>query len=247
MKIISTVPSITYLLTDLGLTDNIIGKTKFCKSPANKLKEIEIIGGTKNINIDKIRTLNPDLIIANKEENTKTEIELLAKEFDVLLTDVSNLQENNEMILKIGQLTNTHKIAKEIVRKIDNNFSFLNNNIEAKKVLYLIWKEPLMSIGGDTFINEMLEYANYKNILENEKRYPVVEPKSINPDYVFLSSEPYPFNEKHFPEIKKHFPNSKLILVDGEMFSWFGSYVAKAPKYFNKLAEKINLLSQKPD
>lgn len=247
MKIISTVPSITYLLTDLGLTDKIVGKTKFCKFPVNKLKDIEIIGGTKNLNIDKIRNLNPDLIIANKEENTKTEIELLDKEFDVLLTDVSNLQENNKMILKIGQLTNTYKIAKEIVRKIDDNFTLLNNNIEAKKVLYLIWKEPLMSIGGDTFIHEMLEFANYKNVLENEKRYPTVEPENLNPEYVFLSSEPYPFSEKHFLEIKKHFPNSKLILVDGEMFSWFGSYVAKAPEYFNQLAEKINLLSQKPD
>lgn len=247
MKIISTVPSITFLLTDLGLTDKIIGKTKFCKYPVNKLKDIEIIGGTKNLNIDKIRALNPDLIISNKEENTKTEIELLAKEFDILLTDVSNLQENKEMILKIGQLTNTYEIAKEIVKKIDYNFSLLNNNIETKRILYLIWKEPLMSIGGDTFIHEMLEYASYKNILENEKRYPVVEPKSINPDFVFLSSEPYPFSEKHFPEIKKHFPNSKLILVDGEMFSWFGSYVVKAPEYFNKLTEKINLLSQKPD
>lgn len=240
MRIISLVPSITELLFDLGLKNQIIGRTKFCIHPSPQVKEIQQFGGTKKLHIEKIIEAKPDLIIANKEENLKSEVEELQKYFNVLVTDISDLEENNEMILEIGRLTNTELKAKEIITEINAEFGSLPSYLNKPTCLYLIWKEPLMSIGKDTFIHKMLDYAGFENIYSKETRYPVVDSNSsINPDYVFLSSEPFPFKEKHIAEIQKCFPNAKCVLVDGEMFSWYGSRMKFAPKYFLELRNNL--------
>lgn len=240
MKIISLVPSITELLFDLGLKDQIIGRTKFCIHPKLEVSEIPQFGGTKGLHLDKIKNAQPDLIIANKEENLKSEIEELQKDFDVLITDVSTLQENNEMILQIGKRTHCLSQAEQLVKEINNNFSNLTPVFSPPSVLYLIWRDPLMSVGGDTFIHEMIQLAGFKNTFEDSERYPEVNSSlDLDTDYIFLSSEPYPFSLKHFTEINKRFPAAKCILVDGEMFSWYGSRMKLAPGYFYTLRERI--------
>lgn len=240
MKIISLVPSITELLFDLGLQDQLIGRTKFCVHPYPQVKDIQQFGGTKKLHIEKIKAVKPNLIIANKEENLKNEVEELQKEFDVLVTDVVDLEGNNQMILNIGKRTNTWIKAQEIIEKIKEEFSMLPRLDTQPKVLHLIWKEPLMSIGKDTFIHAMLHYAGFENVCKNFTRYPQIEiPSSLKPEYIFLSSEPFPFQEKHIPEIQAKFPNAKCILVDGEMFSWYGSRMRYAPTYFKTLRKML--------
>lgn len=241
-KIISLVPSITELLFTLGLEEQTIGITKFCIHPSNWFTTKQKIGGTKNINIQKIIALAPDLIIANKEENVKEQVEELASLFPVYLTDVNSYASALQMILEVGVITNRKKEAKNIAENIEIN---LEKNITCKQkinVAYLIWKDPYMTIGGDTFISNLLEKIGLENVYKNEKRYPhitIEDLQTAQPAVVLLSSEPYPFKEKHLLELKNHFPQTKILLADGEMFSWYGSRMLLMPAYFKKLIEEI--------
>lgn len=237
-RIVSLVPSQTELLFDLGLESELVGITRFCIHPKEMFESKIKIGGTKNCKIDKIRALNPDLIIANKEENDKENIEALAKEFPVWISDIKNLAEANEMILGIGELCDKANEAKNIVKQIIENFKEIKPSPTPLKVVYLIWKDPFMSINQDTFIHEMLQEAGFENVFQNEdSRYPEVsieQIKAAEPDFVFLSSEPYPFKTKHTIELQKELPGVIIKLVDGEMFSWYGSRLIKFSDYINK-------------
>ncbi len=240
MKIISLVPSITETLFDFGLTgNNVIGRTKFCIHPENEVKNVEIIGGTKNLNIEKIISLNPDLIIANKEENEKLQVEELQKKYKVWVTDIQNLEDNEKFISEVGALLNKEKLAKNFNDRINAVFK-AKEIFLSKKVAYVIWKNPYMTVGSDTFIHEILEKLGFDNIFKNKKRYPEIsldEMKSA--DYIFLSSEPFPFQQKHIDELQKELPDQKLILVDGEAFSWFGTHISRCADYYKKLEEEI--------
>ena len=240
MKIISLVPSITETLFDFGLTENeVIGRTKFCIHPENEVKNVAVIGGTKNLNIEKIISLNPDLIIANKEENEKLQVEELQKNFKVWVTDIQNLEDNEKFISEVGLLLNKEKLAMELNTNINKIFKN-NSEKESVKVAYLIWKNPYMTIGSDTFIHEILEKLGFENIFNNEKRYPEISLDQMREaDYIFLSSEPFPFQQKHIFELQKELPHQKIILVDGEAFSWFGTHISKCAEYYNKLQAEI--------
>ena len=240
MKIISLVPSIIETLFDFGLTENeVIGRTKFCIHPENEVKNVAVIGGTKNLNIEKIISLNPDLIIANKEENEKLQVEELQKNFKVWVTDIQNLEDNEKFISEVGLLLNKEKLAMELNTNINKIFKN-NSEKESVKVAYLIWKNPYMTIGSDTFIHEILEKLGFENIFNNEKRYPEISLDQMREaDYIFLSSEPFPFQQKHIFELQKELPHQKIILVDGEAFSWFGTHISKCAEYYNKLQAEI--------
>jgi ABC-type Fe3+-hydroxamate transport system substrate-binding protein len=245
-RIISLVPSQTELLCDLGLTDEVIGITKFCIHPNEWFKNKTRIGGTKNIDIDKVKNLQPDLIIANKEENTKTDIEQLEKIAPVWISDITNLQDALQMIERVGSIVNKAFEANEICDKIKTEFEILNQFvanqlIENLTCCYIIWQKPYMSIGADTFINSMLQLCGLTNIYVTENRYPEISIENliaIKPNVVMLSSEPFPFKEEHLQELQNLLPNSKVFFVDGEMFSWYGSRLLKAPKYFIELLQK---------
>ncbi len=239
-KIISLVPSISSLLFYLGLENEILGVTKFCTLPESLQLNKTIIGGTKNIHIQKIIDLQPDLIICNKEENIKEQIFELSEKFPVWVTDVNNLEENYQMILDIGVLTG--KITASIKLVDDTKLSFTINNQSKNnkkiKTAYLIWKEPYMTVGGDTFISDMMINAGLENIFSKQTRYPVITTEDIiqkNCELVLLSSEPYPFKEMHINELKKYLPNIEIILVNGIFFSWYGSELLNSAKYFNYL------------
>ncbi|MCC6634256.1 MAG: ABC transporter substrate-binding protein [Chitinophagaceae bacterium] len=243
LKIISLVPSQTELLYYLGLEEEVVGITKFCVHPNHWFKSKTRVGGTKNIDFNKIKLLQPNLIIANKEENVKEQIEELQQYFNVIVTDVNNVEESYEMITTIGELTKTTTKANQLIQQIKESFFQLKlayKNTVRPSVCYLIWKEPYMTIGGDTFINDILNWAGFKNVFEQKNRYPQIsleELEKLQPDYIFLSSEPYPFKEQHKQELLKNHPTiqSKIILVDGEMFSWYGSRLLQSSNYLKKL------------
>ncbi|MCG2792660.1 MAG: helical backbone metal receptor [Weeksellaceae bacterium] len=240
MRIISLVPSITETLFDLGLTsDEIIGRTKFCIHPQELVKNVEIIGGTKNLNLDKIKSLKPDLIIANKEENVKEQVEELIKDFKVLVTNVETLEDNYYLIKQLGHIFEKEENAQFFNLKTYEVFDIpkLENRL---KVAYLIWKDPYMTVGGDTFISGILDELGFENWFKNQKRYPEIQLEDLKEaDLIFLSSEPFPFKEKHISEIHNTCVNQKIMVVDGEAFSWYGSHLAKCGAYYRELLDEI--------
>lgn len=233
-RIISVVPSQTELL--YYLDNKPIAQTIFCIHPQSSFKSATKIGGTKKLNIAKIRYLNPDLIIANKEENDQGQIEELAAEFDVWLSDIITIDNALEMIADVGRIVGKEKLALNLINALTHHFQ-LTHQIEQRSCLYLIWREPYMAAGKSTFIDAILETYNLTNVL-NEERYPVLTNDSIEqlkPELILLSSEPYPFKHQHIDEIKKLSPTSKVLLADGELFSWYGNRLLKSATEIPKL------------
>ncbi|WBV56520.1 helical backbone metal receptor [Chryseobacterium daecheongense] len=242
MKVISLVPSITEALFDLGLTENeIIGRTKFCIHPKNKIKDVPVIGGTKNLNIEKIKALQPDLILANKEENIKEQVEALMEDFKVVVTNVETIEDNYYLLKTLGNIFQKEERAKAYNLKI---YEVLNQTkISSKiKAAYLIWKNPYMTVGADTFIHRILTEIGIENSFKDKTRYPEVTIQDLaDTDLIMLSSEPFPFKEKHIAELKEYYPDKKIIIVDGEAFSWYGTHIAKCGNYFKELVAEIDL------
>jgi len=233
-RIISLVPSQTELLYDLGLGDRVVGITKFCIHPKNWRSEKTIVGGTKQYHLEKIEGLQPDLIIGNKEENDKAAIEELMLKYPVWMSDIATLEDALTMIRHIGHLVNKTSEAGLIANSIQNSFSGIPMPSRRKSTLYLIWKAPYMAAGKGTFINEMMDCAGFENCIQ-ESRYPNLtlnEIKILNPESILLSSEPYPFKEQHLEELKELLPNAEIRLVDGELFSCYGSRLIKSADYF---------------
>lgn len=236
-RIISIVPSITELLIDLGLTDYIVGRTKFCIHPQSIVKSVAKIGGTKTPDLEKITKLNPDLIICNKEENRKEDVEYLQQKFHVYVSDINNVDDGLEMIKQIGALTGKDNEAETIIKQI----KFPDYAAEGyKKIscLYLIWKNPIMAAGANTYIDDLLRRTGLLNLAPSGSRYPIISEdllKMLNPKELYLSSEPYPFKEKHVNYFKTMLPNTKVSLIDGEMFSWYGSKMIAASEYITGL------------
>lgn len=236
-KIISLVPSQTELLSDLLLDQEVTGITKFCIHPDAWLKTKTIIGGTKNFRFDRIDALQPDLIIGNKEENYQEGILILKEKYPVWMSDIITFDDALTMITSIGDITNRSSYSTKITNQIQESFTTLKK-FNPQSVLYLIWKKPWMAAGKDTFINTLLEKIGLTNGLKAHERYPELTDEQIGvlkPDLIFLSSEPYPFREQHIEELKRISPSSTIVLVDGEMFSWYGSRLIKAPAYFNSI------------
>ncbi|MBK8848144.1 MAG: ABC transporter substrate-binding protein [Bacteroidetes bacterium] len=240
-RIVSCVPSQTELLFDLGLGDRLVGTTKFCIHPPESLNKV-MIGGTKNLNIDKIFTLNPDLIIGNKEENDKNQIELLEKNFPVWISDVKTLADAYAMITSIGAITNTSNVAQLIAKRIVALYSNFSVQGSPLRVAYLIWHNPIMTVGHDTFINEIIKIAGFVNCFEHKTRYPTLSVEELSqakPDLIFLSSEPFPFSQKHVDIFQKQFPATCVKLVNGEFFSWYGTRLIGAYDYLQNLSTHI--------
>lgn len=232
-RIVSLVPSQTELLYHLGI--NPIAQTIFCVHPTPYFKESNKIGGTKKLSLAKIKRLKPDLIIGNKEENHQAEIETLRSEFPVWLSEIYTLSDANTMILQIGELVNKKEEAESLVSAIQRDFSKINIAKKTQRVLYLIWRKPYMAAGRSTFINAILKSQGLENcISEVDSRYPELSTdqiKEYNPDTILLSSEPYPFKDKHITELQSMLPQASIELVDGELYSWYGPRLLKTASY----------------
>lgn len=259
-RIISLVPSQTELLFHLGMKDEIAGITKFCIYPHEMFRTKQRVGGTKNLNFNKIAGLHPDLIIGNKEENEEWQIRELMKLYPVWMSDIKCLDDSLDMICCVGELINRNRQAEILSKKISSEFIRLKKTLhlyhhkklplhglshKGLRVAYFIWRSPYMAAGRDTFISDMLKRCELNNVFDTEyfeSRYPKLTPQQIAeaaPQLIILSSEPYPFLEKHIPEFQKLCPDAKIIIVDGEMFSWYGSHLLKAPAYFLSLFSTI--------
>ncbi len=241
-RIISLVPSQTELLFDLGLEQEVVGITKFCIHPNEWFRNKTRVGGTKTVNIEAVRQLKPDLIIANKEENVKEQIEALQAIAPVWTSDINNLDQALQMIESVGQITHTNQRTTVLSKTIMEGFSQLSTINHPLSTIYLIWREPYMTVGGDTFISDMMNRCSFQNVFAHRNRYPEVSIEVIreaNCELLFLSSEPYPFKEKHIAELQEQLPDTKVMLVDGEMFSWYGSRLQHAPAYFKDLLRNI--------
>jgi ABC-type Fe3+-hydroxamate transport system substrate-binding protein len=236
-RIVSLVPSQTELLAALDLDSQTVGITKFCIHPEAWFRGKTRVGGTKDVRLDTVKALTPDLILANKEENTREQVEAMRSICPVWTSDIAQLSDALDMIRSVGQMTNRVQQAEKLATEITAAFQGLP--VEAPlPCLYLIWRSPFMAAGGDTFIHDMLGRAGFDNLAAHLPRYPVLsldDIRAISPACLLLSSEPYPFREKHIEELQEKLPGTKILLADGEMFSWYGSRLILAPAYFQGL------------
>lgn len=256
IRIVSLVPSQTELLYSLGLDEEVVGITKFCVHPEEWFRSKQRVGGTKTVKTDVVKTLQPDLIIANKEENVKEQIDELRQVAPVWVSDINTLEDALDMITSIGRLVDTQDRANELARQIQEAFSQIVPVNEKMLAAYLVWKDPYMAAGGDTFIHDMLSRCGLTNIFQDINRYPevtitkistsnntglITNPLSslMNCQLLLLSSEPYPFKKQHLDELQILLPFTKIILVDGEMFSWYGSRLLYSAQYFKNLIQQI--------
>lgn len=246
-RIISLVPSQTELLHDLGLGERVVGITKFCIHPQGWFHGKTRVGGPKKVDLEKVRALCPDLIIGNKEEQTKADVELLAREFPTWMSDIHDLDGALEMIGQVGMLCNAEAQAQELNARIASGFETLIPLARPVRTAYLIWRNPYMAVGGGTFINAVLQRCGLVNVFAHAAdRYPVVSaaegaPHGFvpAPELVLLSSEPYPFKEVHAAEVRALLPRAKVLLVDGEPFTWYGSRLLHSPGYFMRLLQGL--------
>jgi ABC-type Fe3+-hydroxamate transport system substrate-binding protein len=242
-RIISLVPSQTELLFDLGLADRIVGVTKFCIHPEEQVKGKTIVGGTKNFKLHVIEQLQPDLIIGNKEENYKEGIEQLQQQYPVWMSDIYTLEDSLEMMQLIGEITGTETLAHQLTQTIRSGFEQLQLPAQQPiKTAYFIWRNPYMAVGGNNFIDNILQHCGFINAFADLERYPEISPQLLqqtNPQLILLSSEPYPFSEKHIAEFQALCPLATIKVVDGEMFSWYGSRLTLAPEYLQGVIEEV--------
>jgi len=243
MRIISLVPSLTEYLWALGLDREIVGITKFCIHPHAWWQQKTRVGGTKSVNMATIHSLEPTLIIANKEENTQTDIQALALTYDVLLTDINSVEEALAALLLIGEKVGKIEKSQEHVIQIQNSFKEAQAVGKGAHFLYFIWKDPYFVVGTNTYIHSLLSKFGFVNSCPLE-RYPNLDDllnenceMQLAPDYLFLSTEPYPFEEKHFAHLQELFPQSKIRLIDGEVCSWYGNKMVDAKFYFEKFCQ----------
>jgi ABC-type Fe3+-hydroxamate transport system substrate-binding protein len=241
-SIISLVPSLTKLVIDLGIGDQLVGRTRFCVHPKDKVKDIPIVGGTKNPRLDKIYDIDPDYIIANKEENRPEDIKALMHDFEVNVTDIATIEDALITIHELGQVLGKENRANKLIEEIQQ---LLNNRPDEPELrtAYMIWKDPWMTVGHDTYIHDVLEHWNLTNVFGAQSRYPKVNPEDLkkhHPDLILLSSEPYPFKEKHLNQVQEFCPAARVLLVEGEWFSWYGSHMKHAFARLNMWRKAIS-------
>ena len=238
-RIVSLVPSITELLYDLGLESEIVGITRYCILPKEKVKSAHKIGGTKDFDVDLILNLKPDIVFANKEENPKEKVEAIQAHGPVYVSDVQNLEQAIMMIEDIGQLIGRSEQAVMLSKQIQADFAVTPEKIYS--AIYLIWNNPVMTVGGDTYISDMMRHAGFENLYADSTRYPIINENDLvekSPQFLLLSSEPFRFTNSHCAYFRQLLPNTTILLVDGKIFSWYGSHLRRCRSYFDGLIAK---------
>ncbi len=239
-RVCSLVPSQTELLEYLGA--DVVGITRYCTRPKGLSKTARIIGGTKNPDIEQILALKPDLVVANQEENRREDIAQLQDQIPVYVSRVQTIEDNYRLIGHLSLLINASDRAMDLQSSIARSLAEFRAPT-VRRALYLIWRKPWMSVGGDTFISSMMQIAGFQNCCAEQQRYPSLsaeEMQSLNPDVILLSSEPFPFKEKHMLELGDIFPNRPVLLCDGQAFSWYGLRPLYAREEFERLNSQLN-------
>ncbi len=244
-RIVSVVPSQTELLADLGLEEEVVGITKFCVHPQHWYRSKTRVGGTKKLHLDRIDELQPDLILANKEENERTQIEALAARYPVWVSDIVQLEDALDMICRVGALVGHTQMAIQMAHRIREGFARLRQQAMSHypiRVAYFIWRQPWMVVGNDTFIHSVLQAAGLVNVFADRSRYPEVQLEEVEeaaPDVLLLSSEPFPFGQRHVRELATYLPHIPAVLVDGQMCSWYGSRLLYTTDYLAQFVAKL--------
>jgi len=235
-RIVSLVPSMTETLFDLGLDDEIVGVTRYCTLPAGKVAGRVKVGGTKRFDLPVIEGLRPDLIVGNREENDRDGIVALRKRYPVWIGDVASIDDALLMIRGLGEVVGRPAGAAELIDEIRARLE----TYPTLKVAYLIWKNPYMAAGGGTFIDAMLRKCGFLNIFGERAGYPRVGLDDLaDAEVALLASEPYPFTPQEVAAIARACPAPVVRLVDGAVFSWYGSRMRFAGQYFSELRESI--------
>lgn len=243
-RIVSLVPSLTELLCDLGLADRIVGVTKFCIHPEEIRKKAEIIGGTKKIKLSECLDLKPDFILANKEENIKHQVQNLSEHATVYTSHIATLNDLMRLNEDLGYIFDIKERASQLnqeLENIQNHLRELSKNTQGSAI-YLIWKDPYMAAGGDTYISTMMNLLGIDNAIADQNRYPIITPEVLKKsecDYIFLSSEPYPFKDHHVKDLQMQLDGKKVLLVNGELFSWYGSRILHMQEYIRVLTSLL--------
>lgn len=246
-RIVSLVPSQTELLADLGLDEETVGLTRFCVHPAGWKAAKTVVGGTKNVHAERVRALAPDLVLANKEENVREQVEAVAAFAPVYVTDVADVPGAAAMIRAVGALVGRAAEAEAVAAETEGGFARLAERVRQRgagpvRALYLIWRGPWMTVGGDTIVSNVMARGGFDNATADRDRYPALtddEVRALRPDVVLLSSEPFPFREKHVAEVQALVPEARVVLVDGEAFSWYGSRLRHTPPYLERLRAQV--------
>ncbi|MCX7607255.1 MAG: helical backbone metal receptor [Bacteroidia bacterium] len=240
-RIISLCPSQTETLFALGVGPQIVGRTRYCIEPKGQIEQVAVVGGTKKVDVPLIATLQPDLIIAQMEENTAADVERLSQLAPVYVTRVERYEEALESIQRLGDITQKQREAEQLIQEITFAFSQIPTASEPLRVLYLIWRKPYMAAGANTYIDSLLTRLGWQNEAASlPGRYPTLESdKHVAPELILLSDEPFPFSEKHIPEIQRIWPSAMVYCVKGDYFSWYGARMRKAAPYLRQLLENI--------
>jgi ABC-type Fe3+-hydroxamate transport system substrate-binding protein len=246
MRIVSLCPSLTELVYDLGRGDALVGRTKFCRHPADRVGAVEKAGGTKDPKVARIVALAPDLVLLNEEENRREDAEALAAAgIPLHVSFPRDAQDTAEMVRSIGDAVDAPDAAARIAADIEARSARVRAAAAARAARgepaprwsYLIWRRPWMAVSGDTFVHALLAQAGGVNVFAAlPTRYPSVEPAALaaaDPDVVLLSSEPFPFAEQHADELAAEtgLPRERFRLVDGELLSWHGSRTPEGVDY----------------
>jgi len=248
-RIVSLVPSQTELLFDVGLDREIVGVTEYCVHPAECVGAKQRVGGTKRLDLEAIDRLRPDLIIGNKEENSRDDVLKLAESYPVWMSDVVTLADACDMIHQVGRLVGKPDTAGGLAKQIEAAFAELQPLARPLRVGYFIWQKPFMVAGRDTFITDILNRCGMENAFAatSDGRYPRVSVDDIvaaKLDAILLSSEPFPFGTRHRIAFAEQFPGVAAHMVDGEMFSWYGSRLLLAVDY---LRDRLTILAGSVD
>jgi iron complex transport system substrate-binding protein len=243
-RVVSLCPSLTETLFALGLDEGtIVGRTRYCIHPAEDVQRVPTVGGTRDVHIESVRELGPDLVIATKEENPRQVVEALAETLPVFVCDVTDYESALRAITSLGGLTDRLTKANQLVAEIRAAFGNLKP-ARRRTVAYLLWREPYMAAGRNTYIHSLLEKCGFDNVgARLPKRYPQItieELRALQPEYVLLSSEPFPFDESHVAELAPQVPSAQVLCVDGEMFGWYGSRMLAAPAYLKRLIAELD-------
>jgi ABC-type Fe3+-hydroxamate transport system substrate-binding protein len=247
MRVVSCVPSLSELVEDLA-PGRLCGRTRYCIAP-DSIRKIAKIGGTKDLDTEGIIALNPDLVLSVKEENERDQIlKIRGAGIRTEVFDIRTLDDAITMVRECGKLLDNQSRAEEISAGMES--IRLLKEIRGT-VLYFIWQNPWMCAGKDTFIGSLLDSCGFVNLAPEGDRYPVLhdisEIEKLNPDYIFLSSEPFPFREKHRLDFANNFPDSEVKLVDGSIFSWYGVRTTQLPGYLKELNLRSAGPAKSPD
>lgn len=245
-RIVSLVPSITELLFDLNLGDHVVGRTHYCVHPKDKLEKLPSVGGTKKIKMDRMRELAPTHVILNVDENTKELADALrAFVPHLVVTHPLMPRDNLDLFRMVGGIFDRHERAEALCQDFEKALRSVMTfapRLRDLRVLYLIWKDPWMTVSPNTYIARMLDLVRWRNVTSDTKvRYPSVQitPKLLETvDIVLFSSEPYSFSEEDIEAFRVKYRTGRktLRMIDGEMISWYGSRAIQGLTYLRQMA-----------